>query len=314
MILGTASTLTPVDYRLPSKQWRAAFRWDWNEKWEQNMHRDYAKKFGYKGGLVEGDVVFEHIIDILIQFFGEPWYGEGEIFVKVLPIYEGELLTTGAVVKERKEEERGVRLSLEVWMSKEDGKPGVIGNASCLVPWPSASPQKVKPVKLSHEGIWTRKEPRFGPGPLPEEYTPITYDAAVVGEIMGPIEFTISEASHKKHTAFQQIYHRWFTEESPWGGPILYPFETWCQARVHSRWKYGRINEALYASARWKFYKPAPVGEPLFGWMHVADKYMKRGKPYILTDSWTEDAKGHVIMHAREELVLMHEIKGMKIR
>lgn len=306
--------MVPVGYRLPSKTWTARFRLDWSENWQRNMHRDYAKEYGYKGGLIEGDIVFEHLIEMLVEFFGEPWYGEGDIQVKVLPIYEGAVLTTGAVVREKAEQEDGVRLALDVWMDNADGQRGIVGTASCLVPRPGALLRRNVNVKLGHEGTWTRRDPKYGPGPLPEEYTPIRYDAVVVGEIMGPIEYTVKEQSHRKHMDFQQIYHRWFTSESPWGGPLLYPFETWCQARVHSRWKYGRINEAVYASARWKFYKPALLGQPLYGWMRVVDKYWKRDKPYLLTDSWTEDAEGNAIMHAREELVLLADIKGVHLR
>ncbi|MBI4308186.1 MAG: hypothetical protein HY684_05205, partial [Chloroflexi bacterium] len=234
-----ASPTIPVGYRLPSKKWTAAFRLDWNEHWQRNMHRDYAKEYGYKGGLVEGDIVFEHVIEMLLQFFGEPWYGEGEIEVKVLPIYEGDVLTTVAVVRDKVEEKDGVRFALDVRMEKPDGQLGIVGTASCLAPWPGAPVRRDVNVKLSHEGVWAREDPKYGPGPLPEDYTPITYDAVVVNEMMGPIEYIIKEDSHHKHTDFQQIYHRWFTTESPWGGRLLYPFETWCQARVHSRWKYG---------------------------------------------------------------------------
>ena len=52
------------------------------------------------------------------------------------------------------------------------------------------------------------------------------------------------------------------------------------------------MNRQLWTAATWEFYKPAFVGQKLTAWLRVLDKYWKRNKPYVLTESWCEDEKG----------------------
>lgn len=161
-------------------------------------------------------------------------------------------------------------------------------------------------VKIAKEGIRLRNAPLYGPGRLgPEHVVPHRFDKVVVGELMGPIEYVIKSETHTKNLDFLNIYHRWFWEDSPWGGPIALPNETWCQARVLSRWKYGPMNRQLWVSTEWEFHKPALVGQKVYAWLRVLDKYWKRGKPYVRTESWTENENGEVYLRQVEELVLL---------
>lgn len=160
-------------------------------------------------------------------------------------------------------------------------------------------------MKIPHVGTRTREEPLYGPGVLPADAVrPHTYEGIIVGELMGPIEYHLKEDSHRKSCETIEVYHRWFWDESPWGPPLLLPCETWCQARVLSRWKYGPMNRQLWTAATWEFYKPAFVGQKLTAWLRVLDKYWKRNKPYVLTESWCEDEKGNVVHRGVEELLL----------
>ncbi len=140
--MAVATRDTEIGYELPSLSKTAVMRMagegrtDWDpEKWHDNIHEDkYAQRWGYKGGLVEGDIVFEHIIEGLIDFFGEGWYRSGRITVKVCnPTYAGDKLKTGARVREKVIEGSKVRIVLDVAIEKEGGQKVIVGTASALV-------------------------------------------------------------------------------------------------------------------------------------------------------------------------------------
>ncbi len=163
--------------------------------------------------------------------------------------------------------------------------------------------------------VESKKTPKYGPGELPVEYTSMRWDEMTIGEEFGPIEYTVKESSHKRHSECQQNYHPWYVEKSPWSGPLYFPFETWCMARVLSRWKYGRLNAGIYAGADWQFFKPAKLGQKLIGRCKIADKYKKRGKEYVVIECITEDEDGDVILKCREEMVLLADAPpDLKIR
>ena len=97
--------------------------------------------------------------------------------------------------------------------------------------WPQSSLQ----MKISHEGIRTREEPLYPPGPLPPNaIVPHRFEGIMVGELMGPVEYTVKPATHEKSCAVLELSHPWFVERSPWGGVVLLPCETWCQSICRS--------------------------------------------------------------------------------
>ena len=171
-------------------------------------------------------------------------------------------------------------------------------------------------MKIPHEGIRTREESLFPAGPLaPDAIVPHRFDGIVVGELMGPVAYTVKPATHEKSCAVLELRHPWFVERSPWGGVVLLACETWCQARVLSRWRYGRMNNQLWTSFDWEFYKPALLGQTLYGYLRVLEKYWKRNKPYVLTESWSEDDSGDVVHRQVEELLLLLDLpEGTKLR
>lgn len=149
---------------------------------------------------------------------------------------------------------------------------------------------------------------RYGPGELPVEYTPIKWDELVVGEEIGPVEFKISAGTHQKHTEHQDMKHPLFTEDSPWGGKVLYPWEMDALSRVMSR-KYGRLNQGIETAMKWEFFKPAVVGQQLVGRTIIIDKYMKRGRNYYRTQT-TTTVKGVVVFRSTSEFLTLFDYEG----
>ncbi|MBI4308515.1 MAG: hypothetical protein HY684_06900 [Chloroflexi bacterium] len=312
-----ASTRLPVGYLLPRTDWTIKFRKTWEpERWVDNVHRaDGAQKHGYRGGLSEGSHMTSKLAEPLVNFFGEHWYKGGRLKVKVLPAYEGESLFSSIQVTGRIEEEGRVRYDMSASLVKTTGEVALVGEASCAVPY-TGQPLPAASLRPSKEGVRTREQPLYGHGKLgPQHIVPHTWEGIVANEVMGPVDFTVRPESHVKSLDALNIFHSWFWDASPWGGPMLLPCETWCMARVLSRWKYGPMNRQLWTFTDWTFLGPTFVGEPLYGWLRVTDKYWKREKPYVLVEAWVENARGEVVFRSFDELLLLLSLpRDVKLR
>lgn len=102
----------------------------------QGIHdEENARALGFKGALVPGVTSLAYVIEMLMSVFGENWMTTGEINLSFInPLYEGERVTTRAIVRDRGVEDRGLRLSLEVWAENEGGMKVAAGTASGLLP------------------------------------------------------------------------------------------------------------------------------------------------------------------------------------
>lgn len=92
-----------------------------------------AKRLGFKGALVPGVTSLAYVMEMLMNFFGEDWMISGEINLTFInPLYEGERVTARAIVRDKKVENEGVKLFLEVWAENDEGLKVAGGMASCL--------------------------------------------------------------------------------------------------------------------------------------------------------------------------------------
>ena len=94
-----------------------------------------AQVLGFKGALVPGITSLAYVTEMLVNVFGGNWMTSGEINLSFInPLYEGERVTARAVVRDKKVEDRGLRLLLEVWAENEEGTRVAAGTASGLLP------------------------------------------------------------------------------------------------------------------------------------------------------------------------------------
>lgn len=167
----------------------------------------------------------------------------------------------------------------------------------------------MRSIQIPHKGIRTREDTLYPAGQLPADaIVPHRFDGIIVGELMGPVDYTVKAATHEKSCQVLELSHPWFLERSPWGGVILLPCETWCQARVLSRWRYGRMNNQLWTSFDWSFYKPVLLGQTLHAYLKVIDKFWKRGRPFVRTEHWAEDDAGDCVHRQVEDLLLLLDL------
>lgn len=93
-----------------------------------------ARALGFKGALVPGVTSLAYVTEILMNLFGENWMTSGEISLSFTnPLYESERITARAIVRDKKVEDRGLRLLLEVWTENDDGEKVAAGTASGIL-------------------------------------------------------------------------------------------------------------------------------------------------------------------------------------
>ncbi len=102
----------------------------------RGIHDDArARALGFKGAPVPGVTSLAYVMEVLLNFFGENWTNGGDINLAFnIPLYEGEKVTARAIVRDKKVEDGGLRLFLEVWAENEEGTKVAEGTASGLLP------------------------------------------------------------------------------------------------------------------------------------------------------------------------------------
>jgi acyl dehydratase len=102
---------------------------------EANVHDDQtAQRLGFKRGLVAGGQTMSWMSRILVDFFGENMFKSGRIqCTYVSPVFDDDDVVAGGVVRERVEEDGGVRLVCDIWLEKADGTKAIAGTASALI-------------------------------------------------------------------------------------------------------------------------------------------------------------------------------------
>jgi len=93
-----------------------------------------ARTLGFKGALVPGVTSLAYVMEMLMNLFGENWMTSGEINLSFInPLYEGERVMARAIVRDKKVEDQGLRLFLEVWAENDEGGKIAAGTASGLL-------------------------------------------------------------------------------------------------------------------------------------------------------------------------------------
>jgi acyl dehydratase len=123
------------------------------------------------------------------------------------------------------------------------------------------------------------------------QFTPLTYDALTVGEEFVSDTLLVTPEDVDTYAFAVDDHHPWFSGASPFGGPIAHPTFVANQAlRLrHSRYV---VHAGLHAKMQFEFLEPIRVGMRVRSRGRVIDKYVRRGKQYMVTEFVTEDEAG----------------------
>src|SRR5579883_2869450 len=91
---------------------------------ENKIHdNEVARRYGFRGGLVPGVVVYAYTTIPLNAALGESWLSNGEATITfVNPAYDGEQVTARATVSEIAEDEGVRRIAFDVRCENVDGQ------------------------------------------------------------------------------------------------------------------------------------------------------------------------------------------------
>jgi hypothetical protein len=124
------------------------------------------------------------------------------------------------------------------------------------------------------------------------------YEAIPIGMDLGTFEMTLNEETVKKRIELVQWQARGLAEKgfAPPGLTISH----------HARMKFEALPEmrvSIWAKSEQEFLKPMKLGSKIFISGKVVDKYVKRGRNYLVTDLETVDEAGEVLLRSRETAV-----------
>lgn len=133
------------------------------------------------------------------------------------------------------------------------------------------------------------------------------FDKLEVGETLPEMRIVYDEDVQGRFLAALQEENPWYYKESPWGGPLTYhPLldDAPMEAAMH---RYQYPFSFVHARQETEFINPLPLGKPARITTKLVDKYIKRGKGYIVIESLIVDEDGNQIMRSRNHAMIDDE-------
>jgi hypothetical protein len=124
------------------------------------------------------------------------------------------------------------------------------------------------------------------------------YEAIPIGMDLGTLEMTLDEETVRDRMKLIQWEARGPEEKG-----FVPPGITISQ---HARMKFAalpKMKVSIWAKSEQEFLKPMKLGSKIFISGRVVDKYIKRGRNYMVTDLETVDEAGEVLMRSRETAI-----------
>ncbi|MGD9753211.1 MAG: MaoC family dehydratase [Acidimicrobiia bacterium] len=126
----------------------------------------------------------------------------------------------------------------------------------------------------------------------------IAYDVIEVGERFRSDERLLRPEDVETYAFAVDDTDPWYVQEGPFGGPICHPTILANQALLlrHNRYV---VPAGLHARMVYEFVAPIPLGVRARTVGRVVDKYVRRDKPYMVTEYETTDEAGAPLVRGR---------------
>ena len=121
------------------------------------------------------------------------------------------------------------------------------------------------------------------------------YEAIPIGMDLGTFEITLDETTVQDITKLVQWHSKGLIEKG-----FLPPGITISQ---HARMNFEALpamKVSIWAKSEHEFLKPMKLGGKIFIHGKIVDKYIKRGRNYMVADYETTDETGEILMRSRE--------------
>lgn len=113
---------------------------------------------------------------------------------------------------------------------------------------------------------------------------PTQEDRVYVGMDCGRREYVITAELVQQYADAVQDYHPWYFGGSPFGGPVAPALIRHSEVYVDRRWYLPNIYGNLHAKQEWELFTPIMVGERIVAHSFVVDRYVKRGRDYVVNE------------------------------
>ncbi|HZU75085.1 MAG TPA: hypothetical protein VE990_20175 [Acidimicrobiales bacterium] len=210
---------------------------------------DEARRQGFPGALVPGNV---HVVlagAVLTERFGSAWHERGVLSHRWRkPVYDGERVR---VELDERPPGPGDESSVDFRLVKQDGTVCTSGYAG--VARPGARP--VPP--------WEREE--AAAPPEVGDYDPLPTDP--IGHSYGS-RTTVPDARWNEHVLAGFDPNPWYVDASPWGGPVVPAFgvlgnTNWIANRQTPSVVFGEMRNGMNAALDLVMLRPVHLGEPI---------------------------------------------------
>lgn len=135
----------------------------------------------------------------------------------------------------------------------------------------------------------------------------LTYDAVEVGRELGPLRYRVEPELVRGHLAAVGQSVPPFLENPAGVGTgrgILIEPGVLVRHYIRLLRTAFRVEGALHARTEISLCRPAPAAQTLTVTGRVADKYVRRGRSYLVVESTAVDEDGHEICRGRDTLAL----------
>jgi acyl dehydratase len=120
---------------------------------------------------------------------------------------------------------------------------------------------------------------------------PFDFETLKVGETLGCREIVVSDDMARTCAEAIDSAHPWYREDSPFGGRIAPPTIFDNESLNMLDEQYARFG-SIHVRQAWEFENPVKVGSRVTLTVRVADKYVHRGRPYLVMGLTAVDENG----------------------
>jgi len=128
----------------------------------------------------------------------------------------------------------------------------------------------------------------------------MTWEDIEVGRECEPFEYRVTEERVRKYLDALGIENPWYTEGSPFGGPIVPALISKSDAATHDWWyPFTSRPGFLHTRSEFEFINPLKVGKRVRVKGRWAEKYKKRGRDWAAIEAVAVDEDGLEIVRSR---------------
>ena len=124
-------------------------------------------------------------------------------------------------------------------------------------------------------------------------------DHVYVGMDSGTRKYTVSQQMVQEYANAIQDHHSWYSGPSPFGGPVAPALIRHSEMYVDRHWYLPNLHGNLHAKQEWDLYAPIMVGDHITAHSVVIDRYIKRGRDYVVCEILLIGADGRVRARSR---------------